>query len=68
MNILRILNTVLLVAILAALVLILQQIRQPLIVRQPIRIQGLGEFYDMPADPIKVEIDDTIPVRVEVER
>ncbi|HEU5313498.1 MAG TPA: hypothetical protein VFU08_06710 [Candidatus Udaeobacter sp.] len=62
MNIVHILNTFLLAAILAVLVLILIHIREPVEVSQPVKIQGWnpsGETsFEVRAEPVSVKIED----------
>jgi hypothetical protein len=63
-TLLRILNSLLLVGILAVLVLIFLRVREPISVQEPVSIQG---WRSLPAWPIKVEIDNT-PIEVEISR
>ena len=68
MKIPHILNTVLLTAILATLILIFLHAREPVRISGPVWIQGRPQGAVLFSEPIDVRIDDTIPVNVEIQR
>lgn len=66
MNILRIINTLILAGILSALVLILVQLRAPIVISQPVEITG-ADAFSLNIRPIHVTIDNE-PLQVEINR